>query len=381
MKRDFSSNSKQELLSLVDQVENEKWCDFTDWFGDRWYDFEAWIGKLDIKDYIDNVNEYHKKVIDKNNTTSDKIIQIFEDVNVVSSRYRGRLAALLSDLEGYIKVLDAFADVVDPSNGMFDPEYIGSGLKEAVNSYLTSSKMLQIMADEGLTQEDVEDMGEKELQNLLDMYASSIIDNIPGIDIGEELELPVGPGVTFYYKVSGGIEGTGDIEIQTVIEDQKLELKGFDYSGMAGGINIGAGIDADGKISVDSVAPSGNGVSLSSDGLTCSYESTVGINTYTYTYGMELTPPAFTVEESVKTELEGGSITSTIGLKYEDNTNKWKPMPAPVPVESPYTCQIPEFDVDWEIVGDIAIVAGVAIAAGALIIITNGAAAPVLLAV
>lgn len=46
MKRDFSANARQELLSLVAQVENEKWCDFTDWVGDRWYDFEAWIGKL-----------------------------------------------------------------------------------------------------------------------------------------------------------------------------------------------------------------------------------------------------------------------------------------------------------------------------------------------
>ena len=70
MRRDFSESAKQELLSLVAQVESEKWSDFTDWWGDRWYDFEAWIGALDIKDYIDNVNEYHKRVIDKNHTRS-----------------------------------------------------------------------------------------------------------------------------------------------------------------------------------------------------------------------------------------------------------------------------------------------------------------------
>ena len=28
MKRDFSEAARQELLSLVSQVENEKWCDF-----------------------------------------------------------------------------------------------------------------------------------------------------------------------------------------------------------------------------------------------------------------------------------------------------------------------------------------------------------------
>lgn len=65
MKRDFSEASKQKLIALVTQVENEKYSEFTDWVGDRWYDFESWIGQLNIKHYLDNVNAYHKKVIDK----------------------------------------------------------------------------------------------------------------------------------------------------------------------------------------------------------------------------------------------------------------------------------------------------------------------------
>ena len=66
MYRDFSESSKNKLLGLVSDVENEKWCDFTDWVGDRWLDFESWIGTLNIKGYVNNVNSYHKKVIDKN---------------------------------------------------------------------------------------------------------------------------------------------------------------------------------------------------------------------------------------------------------------------------------------------------------------------------
>ena len=54
MVRDFTEQARQELLDLVEQVEKEKWCDFTDWLGDRWYDFQEWIGKLDIKNYVDN---------------------------------------------------------------------------------------------------------------------------------------------------------------------------------------------------------------------------------------------------------------------------------------------------------------------------------------
>ena len=140
MKRDFSANARQELLSLVAQVENEKWCDFTDWAGDRWYDFEAWIGKLDIKDYIDDINSYHKKVIDKNNTTASQINKIFEDVNEVSNCYRGRFGALLSDLQGLKDLLDGFSDTVDPANGLFNSVYIGSTSRQ-VDLHLCKSNI------------------------------------------------------------------------------------------------------------------------------------------------------------------------------------------------------------------------------------------------
>lgn len=380
MKRDFSANARQELLPLVAQVEDEKWCDFTDWTGDRWYDFEAWIGKLDIKDYINDINSYHKKVIDKNNTTAAQINKIFEDVNEVSNCYRGRFGALLSDLQGLKNLLGEFSDTVDPANGLFHPEYIGSGLKGAVNSYLDSSRVLLEISEDGLTQETVQNMDQEKLQNILNQYGESVIDNVPNIGIGDEIKLPIGPGVTFYYKVGGDIKGTSDIDIKTTIEDQKLKLKEFGVSASSGGAEIGVDVSDEGNVSVSSKASTGGKVSLSGDGLDYSYENKIGSNTYIYKYGMELVPPALTVEESVKTDLENGSVTSTIGIKFEDNSS-WEPLPVPVPVESPYTCQIPEFDVNWEAVGTVVVIGTVVVAAGALIVYTGGAAAPVLVLV
>lgn len=35
MYRDFSNASKERLLTLVSEVENENWHSVTDWFGDR----------------------------------------------------------------------------------------------------------------------------------------------------------------------------------------------------------------------------------------------------------------------------------------------------------------------------------------------------------
>lgn len=373
MKRDFSANARQELLSLVTQVENEKWCDFTDWAGDRWYDFEAWIGKLDIKDYIDDINRYHKKVIDKNNTTTGQINKIFEDVNEVSSCYQGRFEALLSDLQGLKNLLGEFSDTVDPAKGFFNSEYIGSGLKGKVNSYLISSQIRVMISEYGLTQEEIENMQPQKLQELLEKQIALIADNMPDLEIGDEIEIPIAPGVTFYYKVDGEVKGTGGVDIKTTIEDQMLQLKEFEYTASYGGVEIGAAMDSEGGISVSGKTPIGGEVSISEDGLEYSYENEIGSNTYIHSYGMELVPPAFKMEESVKTDLGNGSVTSTVGIRYEGNSS-WKPLPAPVPVESPYTCQIPDFDVNWETVRTVAVIGVVVVAAGAVIVYTGGGA-------
>ena len=106
MYRDFSEKSKQNLKKLVDQVENEKVSNFTDWVGDRWYEYESWIGKLNIRNYINNVNAYHKKVIDKNNTTKQAIDEIFENVATVDANYSERFKSRNAQLQIMIIVVD-----------------------------------------------------------------------------------------------------------------------------------------------------------------------------------------------------------------------------------------------------------------------------------
>lgn len=46
-------------MSLIDEVNAEQWFEWTDDLGDLFC-----IG-LDIQDYLDNVDAYHKKVLDK----------------------------------------------------------------------------------------------------------------------------------------------------------------------------------------------------------------------------------------------------------------------------------------------------------------------------
>ena len=128
MYRDFSDRAQNELLGLVSEVENEKLSNFTDWVGDRWYDFESWIGKLNIKNYINSVNEYHKKVIDKNNATKSSIDAIFKKVKSVDTSYKNTLAGKRLQLLQWQRYIDEVSQIVNPQNGKFNAQSMSDAL-------------------------------------------------------------------------------------------------------------------------------------------------------------------------------------------------------------------------------------------------------------
>lgn len=133
MYRDFSENSKQKLLGLVSEVENEKWCDFTDWVGDRWYDFESWIGTLNIKRYLNDVNSYHKKVIDKNNTSKETITNIFNAVKGVDSTYSSIFENIRVYLTTWYNYIMSLSDIMTPENGHFNEEFMANKLNSILS--------------------------------------------------------------------------------------------------------------------------------------------------------------------------------------------------------------------------------------------------------
>lgn len=154
MVRDFTEQARQELLDLVEQVEKEKWCDFTDWLGDRWYDFQEWIGKLDIKNYVDNVNAYHKKVIDKNNTTSQEINRIFQNINAVSTEYTQRINAIHENICEFEKAIKLLEETISPQIGAFTSQNHYPVLRTKLAEYFAKSKELGEIATQDLPDEN-----------------------------------------------------------------------------------------------------------------------------------------------------------------------------------------------------------------------------------
>lgn len=126
MIRDFTDEAKQELLALVRETEEEKWCDFTDWLGDTWYNIEEKSGILRLEADLSNANAYHKKIIDKNNTTAEKIESIFCNVYDVEGTYAVKLKDIATTLKAYNELLRKLTDIIIPKNGKFTVEQINS---------------------------------------------------------------------------------------------------------------------------------------------------------------------------------------------------------------------------------------------------------------
>ena len=70
MLRDFSDAAKQKLLNYVDEVTaNGTWDKVKEWFSNIEPNVQSWLGRLDIQKYVNSVECYYKKILDKNNST------------------------------------------------------------------------------------------------------------------------------------------------------------------------------------------------------------------------------------------------------------------------------------------------------------------------
>lgn len=370
MKRDFSDTSKEELLNLVAQVESEKWCDFTDWIGDRWCDFESWIGMLDIQHYLDDVNAYHKKVIDKNNTTVQEIERIFNAVKEVDTSYAVRMSACKEQLESIGNLILQLTKVVEPTTGVFRTDVVNGRLAGFFSDYEETKEILLILGQEGLTLEEIEELDDEQLENVLSRVISGVIDTLPNIKVGEKIQVPIGPNVTLYYSVSGKYDFDSNINIDLVISDQKLKLKEMSRSkNLTDNISIDKGhIGGDVKVS----AKTENGSIKFGTGGSCEMAVTHKSGNMTYTVKTSVAYEKMIFEESISTEIGKGTITSTIGIE-KTKDNGWTP--CPVPVYETEVVEIPKIedtDEDWETV--VFVVGGIICVGGLILAIPTGGA-------
>lgn len=184
MLRDFSDKSRVQLISLVNEVENGKSSNFTDWIADRWVDFLSWIGQLNTKGSLNTVNNYHRKVIDKNNATKKAINQIFDHVNSIDKTYSNNLKDIENSLKQWETYIDSLGEIVSPANGTFNVQYITYKMSNVIKDmdeenvafirkYLTNEttvdRIYLTYLLEELAKKDIADMSDEELKLISDI--------------------------------------------------------------------------------------------------------------------------------------------------------------------------------------------------------------------
>lgn len=123
MKRDFSNSSKQKILSAVRQVEKERFADIYIWFGNNYGIYQQWVSKLGLQTYINRVDSYRNKVIQKNSAAEHKIKRVFEIVEDIDNSSQRKLAKIKESLEkwdAYILELNGLIHPADISEASFN---------------------------------------------------------------------------------------------------------------------------------------------------------------------------------------------------------------------------------------------------------------------
>ena len=118
MTRDFSEKAKQKLEGYADDAAaSSTWGKIKDWFSDRGMDFQSWTGKLGIENYINDVDTYHQKIIDKNNATKKKIDTIFSNVQSVDTKSMAAMNRQITCGNNIIKLINDLAASISPDGG------------------------------------------------------------------------------------------------------------------------------------------------------------------------------------------------------------------------------------------------------------------------
>ena len=118
---DFSEKAKQKLEGYADDAAaSSTWGKIKDWFSDSGMDFQSWTGKLGIENYINDVDTYHQKIIDKNNATKKKIDTIFSNVQSVDTKSMAAMNRQITCGNNIIKLIDDLAATIDPGGGNMD---------------------------------------------------------------------------------------------------------------------------------------------------------------------------------------------------------------------------------------------------------------------
>lgn len=117
-----------------------------DAIGDCGLTVQGWLEQLGILTCTQDVEQYYKKILDKNNTTKEEIEEIFTNVQKVDADYVEKILELIYVGNLLIKYITDMTDSIDPDGGKIDigklTELLESDKEELENAQLVVVKTL-----------------------------------------------------------------------------------------------------------------------------------------------------------------------------------------------------------------------------------------------
>ena len=138
MERNFTTDEKERLKKICEIKKSKYDFDLIDAISDTFLWIQKSIGFLDISNYVGDVNEYHRKIIDMRNYEAGQIDQIFAEVGFIDAETAENFNELKSNIDLIIQKIQALQSCIQPSSHSFTT----AGIIEAnldVNKELTDS--------------------------------------------------------------------------------------------------------------------------------------------------------------------------------------------------------------------------------------------------
>lgn len=344
--RDFTSETKNKLLKVVDQVSvpsDAAWYKrFADWLGDN----NALVHEQMDMDYVNgltSVSAYQRDLIDRNNMTKQQIKKIWTTINEDNNVYTSRLSAVEADLNGLIAALDRLAEIISPSKGAFTPDAIAK-INEDLNHYLQNSRILGKLAIKGLTAKDLSDLGKQGQKDLIDGILNFWLNSVNPTGAEGKWSLSLGPYLKLTYSVSADADKDSPVSLKGTIDDQKKMMLNLKYTGFAGN---SFGLNSDGNPTSTLSIPSGPAAKL---GGGWSYSSSFNMSlgsfsgswthsykniSYTIMNGYSTLPVRSFMSYKISSVVGKSRVNSEAKIEASAPTSGWGKIPVPVPYKAP----------------------------------------------
>lgn len=145
MVRDYTSAKQDSLLAQINKVTANGFFERVgDFFGDCWLQVQEWSGRLNVKNYLDNVDSYHNKILDLKNTKKEELNRIFEAARAVDDQTQGKIVDCYCQLGVASAKFDQFISVLDLPKSCFT----AVNIRDFFSGKTTVSKIVEQKARE-----------------------------------------------------------------------------------------------------------------------------------------------------------------------------------------------------------------------------------------